>query len=113
LARRARDTRLPIRGRTPSLSGNPLDLPAGNDLTKPDTPTRTDEQLAYALQRIKDLNAFDSGDAARLGAGVMTDARWKQTYEFMVAAKLLKPETDWKKAYTTQFVRDLKVGAAN
>jgi NitT/TauT family transport system substrate-binding protein len=86
---------------------------AGNALIKQDNPKMSDEQLAYALQRIKELNAFDSGDAARLGAGVMTDARWKQTYDFMVAAKLLKPETDWKKAYTTQFVRDLKVGAAN
>ena len=39
----------------------------------------------------------------------MTDARWKQTYDFMVDAGLLKAETDWKKAYTTQFVKDLKI----
>ena len=86
---------------------------AGNALIKQDNPKMDDEQLAYALKRIKELNAFEGGDAARLGAGVMTDARWKQTYDFMVASKLLKPETDWKKAYTTQFVRDLKVTAAN
>ena len=27
----------------------------------------------------------------------------------MVAAGLLKPTTDWQQAYTTQFVKDLKV----
>jgi len=27
----------------------------------------------------------------------------------MVEAGLLKPTTDWRKAYTTQFVRDLKI----
>ena len=27
----------------------------------------------------------------------------------MVAAGLLKPDTDWKKAYTLQFVKDLRV----
>jgi NitT/TauT family transport system substrate-binding protein len=27
----------------------------------------------------------------------------------MVAAELLKPDTDWHKAYTTRFVKDLKV----
>jgi NitT/TauT family transport system substrate-binding protein len=28
---------------------------------------------------------------------------------FMVEWGLLKPDTDWRKAYTTKFVKDLKV----
>lgn len=40
-----------------------------------------------------------------LGVGVMTEARWKATYHFMVQAGLLKPETEWKKAFTTQFTK--------
>ena len=38
----------------------------------------------------------------------MTDARWKQTYDLMVASNLLKPLPNWKDAYTLQFVKDLK-----
>ncbi len=58
---------------------------------------------------MKELKVFDGGDAVTMGAGVMTEARWKQTYDFMVKAVLLKAETDWKKAYTSQFVKDLKI----
>jgi NitT/TauT family transport system substrate-binding protein len=82
---------------------------AGNVLIKQDNPKMEDDQIAFAIQRMKELKVFDGGDAAKLGAGVMTDARWKQTYDFMVGAGLLKADTDWKKAYTTQFVKDLKV----
>ncbi len=81
----------------------------GNVLIKQDNPKMDDAQIAFAIKRMKELKVFDGGDAATLGAGVMTDARWKQTYDFMVTADLLKADTDWKKAYTTQFVRDLKV----
>lgn len=80
-----------------------------NALIKQDNPKMSDEQLAFAVQRLKDLKVFSGGDAATLGAGVITEARWKQTYDFMVAAGLLKPETDWKQGFTTQFVKDLKI----
>ena len=39
----------------------------------------------------------------------MTDARWKQTFEFMRDAKLVKPDVDYKKAYTLAFVKQVKV----
>lgn len=81
----------------------------GNALIKKDNPKMEDEQIAFGVKRMKELHVFDGGDAATLGAGVITDARWEQTYKFMVAAGLLKPETEWKKAYTTKFVKDLKV----
>jgi NitT/TauT family transport system substrate-binding protein len=85
------------------------DPAAGNELIKADNPKMSDEQIAFGVKQMKALKVFDGGDAAKLGAGIMTDARWEQTYKFMVSAGLLKPETDWKKAYTTQFVKDLKV----
>jgi NitT/TauT family transport system substrate-binding protein len=81
----------------------------GNALIKKDNPKMDDEQIAFGVKRMKELHVFDGGDAATLGAGVMTDARWEQTYKFMVSAGLLKADTDWKKAYTTRFVKDLKV----
>lgn len=80
-----------------------------NELIKKDNPRMQDDQLAFALKRLKELKVLDGGDAAKMGIGVMTDARWEQTYKFMVSAGLLKADTDWKKAYTTRFVKDLKI----
>ena len=39
----------------------------------------------------------------------MTAERWKATYDFAVAAGLLKPSVDWKAGYTDRFVKDLKL----
>jgi NitT/TauT family transport system substrate-binding protein len=85
------------------------DPTAGNALIKKENPNMKDAQLTFALEKMKQYRFVNGGDAARLGIGVMTDERWKKTYDFMVAGGLLKPETDWHKAYTTQFVKDLKV----
>jgi NitT/TauT family transport system substrate-binding protein len=50
-----------------------------------------------------------SGDAAKMSIGVMTDARWKVTRDFLVRNALLKDGTDWKSAYTLDFVKNLHV----
>jgi NitT/TauT family transport system substrate-binding protein len=81
----------------------------GNALIKKDNPKMDDGTLAYGHKVMKQMKFFDGGDAAKLGAGVMTDARWQKTYDLMVASELLKPMPNWKDAYTLQFVRDLKV----
>jgi len=81
----------------------------GNALIKKDNPKMDDATLAYSHKVMKQMKFFDSGDAAKLGAGTMTDARWKQTYDLMVTSELLKPMPNWKDAYTLQFVKDLKV----
>jgi NitT/TauT family transport system substrate-binding protein len=87
-----------------------MDNPApAIEIIKKENPNMTDGQIAYAMQRMKDMKVVTGGDAAKLGIGAMTDERWKKTAEFMVAAGLLKPTTDWKKAYTLQFVKDTKV----
>ena len=67
-----------------------------------------DDQLAYG-QALKEMGIVASGDAAKLGMGVITDARMKKTYDMMVAMKLLDPsKVDLKKTYTTEFVKDLE-----
>jgi NitT/TauT family transport system substrate-binding protein len=87
-----------------------MDNPApAIEIIKKENPNMTDGQIAYAMQRMKEMKVVTGGDAAKLGIGAMTDERWKKTAEFMVAAGLLKPTTDWKKAYTLQFVKDTKV----
>ena len=81
----------------------------GNALIKQDNPKMEDEMLAFAHRSMKEHRFFDGGDAARLGAGAMTDARWQRTYDFMVSSGQLKPNPDWKQAYTLQFVKDLRI----
>jgi NitT/TauT family transport system substrate-binding protein len=80
-----------------------------NELIKKDNPNMKDDQLAYALAKLKEQNLITGGDAAKMGIGVMTDERWKKTHEYMVSAGLLAPNVDVRQAYTTQFVRDLRV----
>ena len=49
----------------------------------------TDELLAYGLQKMKEMGIVDGGDAAKLGIGIITEARMKQTWDMMVANKLI------------------------
>lgn len=81
----------------------------GAALIKKDNPNMTDGQIAFGVQRMKEMQIVTGGDASKHGIGVMTDERWKKTADFMVTAGLLKSTTDWRKAYTTQFVKDLKI----
>ena len=81
----------------------------GNALIKVDNPKMGDEQLAFAVEQMKALKIVDGGDAATLGIGIMTEARWKATRDFAVSTGLLKPEVDWHSAFTDRFVKDLKL----
>ncbi|ENW96108.1 ABC transporter substrate-binding protein [Acinetobacter sp. NIPH 298] len=80
----------------------------GNAIIKKENPNMNDELLAFAVSQMKKLQLIDGGDAKTQGIGVMTDARWKATRDFMVNAKLLDATTNWKSAYTTQFVSPVK-----
>lgn len=85
------------------------DPAAANELIKKDNPNMKDDQLAYAMVKLKEFKLIGGGDAAKMGIGIMTDERWKKTHEYMVSAGLLKADVDMRQAYTTQFVRDLKI----
>lgn len=80
-----------------------------NALIKIDNPKMTDAQLAYSLSQLKATGAVTSGDAAKTSIGIMTDARWKVTRDFLVRNSLLKDGTDWKAAYTLDYVKNLHV----
>jgi NitT/TauT family transport system substrate-binding protein len=67
-------------------------------------PDMTDEQIAFSIGKIKEYGLVDSGDTLKLGIGAMTDDRVKVFYDQMVKAGVVKPDIDYKKAYTLQFV---------
>ena len=82
----------------------------GNALIKKDNPQMTDEQLAYSVAKLKETGMVGGGDAAKLGIGVMTDARIKASYDFLVSTQLIDPaKVKMNEAYTTEFVKDVKV----
>jgi NitT/TauT family transport system substrate-binding protein len=81
-----------------------------NILIKADNPKMPDDQIEFGIQRLKELKALDDGDAATQGIGIVTEARFKATYDYMVSAGLLKPEVNWKAAITDKFVKGLKIG---
>jgi NitT/TauT family transport system substrate-binding protein len=90
-----------IEGWVSYLTGDPA--PA-NALIKRDNPDMDDTKIAYAIKAMKDNGIVQSGDAATLGVGAMTDARWKSFYDAMVAAGAVKAGLDLSKAYTLRFV---------
>ncbi|EMF1900147.1 ABC transporter substrate-binding protein [Raoultella ornithinolytica] len=87
-----------------------LNNPApGNELIKKDNPKMTDDLLAWAVTQIRQHHLIDGGDAASEGWGTMTETRWRKTRDFMVSANLLDTATDWKQAYTTEFVQTMQI----
>jgi NitT/TauT family transport system substrate-binding protein len=98
-----------VRASMEGWKGYMEDPAAANELIKKDNPNMKDDQLAYAVAKLKEQNLVGGGDAAKMGIGVMTDERWKKTHEYMVSAGLLPASVDVRQAYTTQFVKDLKV----
>jgi NitT/TauT family transport system substrate-binding protein len=80
------------------------DNKAANELIKKQNPEMTDERLAYSIEKMKQYGIVDSGDSIKLGIGAMTDARIKDFFDKMARSGVVKPDLDYKKAYTLQFV---------
>jgi len=63
-----------------------------------------DTLLSYSIAKLKEYGIVDSGASLKLGIGAMTDARWKSFFDRMVHAGVVKPNIDYKRGYTLQFV---------
>lgn len=99
-----------VRGTAEGWKSYFADPAPANALIKKDNPNMTDEQLAYSLAKLKEMGIVMGGDAAKMGIGVITDARAKASYDFLVSAKLIDPaKVELSRTYSTEFVRDLKV----
>ncbi len=75
-----------------------------NEMIKAENPDINDDQIAFSISEMKKYGVVDSGDTLTLGIGAMTDARWKEFFEEMVATGMIAPTVDYKQAYTLQFV---------
>jgi NitT/TauT family transport system substrate-binding protein len=83
------------------LGGDPR---PGNALIKQANPGMSDALLAYGRGALISHGIVTSGDAARLGIGAMTDARWADFFHTMVKAGLYPADLNYRAAYTLQFV---------
>ena len=99
-----------VRGSVEGWKSYLNDPAPGNALIKKDNPNMTDEQLAYSVAKLKEMKIISGGEAGKAGIGTMSEARIKQSYDFLVENKLLDPsKVTPAQAFNFEFVKDLKV----
>lgn len=82
---------------------------SGNALIKRENPQMSDELLAYGHRKMLEYAIVTGADTAASGLLTMSDARWRQTIDFLMGARLAKPNVDYASAFTLSIVRDVKV----
>jgi NitT/TauT family transport system substrate-binding protein len=80
------------------------DNKAANELIRKHNPEMSQELIDYSIARMKEYGIVDSGDTLKLGIGAMTDARMTSFFDKMVKAGVVKPNVDFRRSYTLQFV---------
>jgi len=81
----------------------------GNALIRKDNPEMSEALLAYSHRKMKEYALVAGGDAATQGLLTMTGARWRDTFDFLKAAGLAKPDVNYTQAYTLAIVREVRV----
>jgi NitT/TauT family transport system substrate-binding protein len=83
------------------LYGDPA---AADALILKDNPEMKPDVLAQAREKMRQYGIVDSGDAKTAGIGAMTDARWAEFFKVASAQGVYKPDLDYRRAYTLQFL---------
>jgi NitT/TauT family transport system substrate-binding protein len=81
----------------------------GNALIKKANPQMEDALMLYGLRKIQEYALVTGGGAQTQGILTMNDARWQQTFEFMVKAGLVKPDVDYRQAYALEPMKGVRV----
>jgi len=81
----------------------------GNALIKQANPQMGDELLAYGVRKLDEYGIVTGGDGRRLGLLTMTDGRWQATIDFLRSSGLAKPNVDYRRAYTLDLVKAVRV----
>jgi NitT/TauT family transport system substrate-binding protein len=77
----------------------------GEKLLHTANPDETDALFKFKLKQMKERNMLTGGDAEKLGIGAMSDARWKDFFDTMVASGVYKADLDYKAAYTLDYIK--------
>jgi NitT/TauT family transport system substrate-binding protein len=82
----------------------------GNELIKKANQNMTDEQLAYSVAKLKELEVITSGDAKRDGIGIIREARLKAGYDLLVEAKVIEAsKVNFQSTFNTKIIQSVKV----
>jgi NitT/TauT family transport system substrate-binding protein len=76
----------------------------GNALIRKLNPEMSNELLAYSVAKMKEYGIVDSGQTLRDGIGAMSDERVANFFDKMLRAGVVRPDIDFRKAYTLRFV---------
>ena len=76
----------------------------GNALILKANPDMTQDVIDQAIRVLREHEVLVSGDAARLGIGAMTEARWERFFKTMSKYGVYDANLDWRAAFTTAFV---------
>lgn len=80
------------------------DNKAANELIKKDNPEMDDAQIAFSIAQMKSYGIVDSGDTLKVGIGAIMPEHVQSFYDTMVKSKVIQPDFDVTKVYTTAFV---------
>jgi NitT/TauT family transport system substrate-binding protein len=90
-----------IQGFAECLSGDPRPAFAA---IREAAPEQSLELSAFKIAQMRQFQLVDGGDAATLGIGAMTEARWQQIFAVMVEGGAYARDLDWRSAFTLAFV---------
>jgi NitT/TauT family transport system substrate-binding protein len=80
------------------------DNTAANEKIMADNPEMTQDKINYAIEKMKEQGIVVSGDAEKLGIGVMTEEKVKDFFDKMVTAGVVDASLDYSAAFSTEFV---------
>lgn len=72
-------------------------------------PNLKKEDLTYALNIIKEQKLVAGGDAATKGIGIITKEHWEKVHDMLVDLKLMDPKAEWRNAFSTDIIDQVKV----
>jgi NitT/TauT family transport system substrate-binding protein len=61
------------------------------------------------VRKLREYEIVTGSDARKFGLLTMTDARWQATADFLRSTGLAKPDVDYRRAYTLDLVKAVRV----
>jgi NitT/TauT family transport system substrate-binding protein len=80
------------------------EAPEGMKLMLEMNPDHGEPLYHFKLAEVRKRKMVTGGDAATLGIGAMTDARWKSTFETLSHAGVYPTKLDYTKAYSLKYI---------
>jgi NitT/TauT family transport system substrate-binding protein len=81
-----------------------FDTAAANALIRRHNPEMSEELITFGTRMMNEAGIVRSGDAATLGIGAMTEARWQRFHATVAEVGVLPAALDWRRAFDLSLV---------